>query len=238
MASKAAQKPTAAVHEFIDRAISSGAYKAGSKLPTERALAEALRVPRSAVRDALSVFEAQKRVVRVIGSGTYVAAPGHASMPQGDDVLRDISPAEVMAARLVLEPRIVLLVVTNATAADFARMEECNREAERAETAEEFERWDAALHKVIADASHNRLIVDLYDRITAARDCAEWGDLKHRSMTPERRAKYQSEHLEIVAALRARDAVRAEAALTRHVYSVRDNHFSGIPSLATGNSLE
>ncbi len=111
-----------------------------------------------------------------------------------------------MAARLIVEPRLAQLVAMNANAADFERMEECNRRAEAAEDFEGFEKWDAALHQAIAEATHNRLIIDIYATITAARDHAEWGDLKRMSITKERRDFYRQEHREIVAALRARDA--------------------------------
>ena len=66
-----------------------------------------------------------------------------------------VSPAELMSARLVLEPALIDMVIGNATAADFARMDECNLRAEAATTLEEFERWDAALHEAVAEAAHD-----------------------------------------------------------------------------------
>lgn len=214
------RRPTLLVQDFLDQAIRSGTYGPGSKLPTERALSERLRVPRSAVRDVLSVFEAQQKVVRIMGSGTYVA---ETLPPVAAPARSDASPTEIMAARLIVEPRLAQLVVMNANAADFERMEECNRRAEAADDFEGFEKWDAALHQAIAEATHNRLIIDIYATITAARDHAEWGDLKRMSITTERRDHYRQEHREIVAALRARDAKQAEAALTRHLNRVKAN---------------
>ncbi|MFC5068963.1 FadR/GntR family transcriptional regulator [Flaviflagellibacter deserti] len=224
----AGTKPAAMVQSYLAEAFASGSYRPGSKLPTERALSEQLGVPRAAVRDALSVFEAQRKVVRIIGSGTYVAEDASVDPP----VSGDASPVEIMAARLIFEPRLAMLVVMNATAADFERMEECNRKAEAADDFEEFERWDAALHQAIADATHNRLIIRLYATITSARDQAEWGHLKRRSITAERRDIYRREHREIVSALRARDAKMAEEALTAHLHRVRDNLLGYQPGAA------
>lgn len=216
-------KPVAAVQDFLVEAIVSGTYGPGAKLPTERALAAHLGVPRSAVRDALSVLEAQNRVVRIIGSGTYVSED---STPVHAGGAGDTSPAEIMATRMIFEPRLAVLVVANASAADFERMMECNRRAEESDGFAEFERWDASLHQAIAEATHNRLIVSIYATITAARDLAEWGDLKRRSVTAERRDVYRADHREIVAALRARDAKRAEEAIAAHLARVRNNLFS------------
>jgi DNA-binding FadR family transcriptional regulator len=218
-------KPVTAVHDFLMQAMVSGPYGPGSKLPTERALTQQLGVSRSVVRDALSLLEAQKRVVRVIGSGTYVSTEAPFE-PATRQLGRDASPAEIMAARMIFEPRLAFLVVATAGADDFERMSECNRRAEASDDFVEFEAWDAALHQTIADATHNKLIVSIYATITAARDFAEWGDLKRRSITAERRDIYRAEHREIVAALRARDAKRAENAIAAHLTRVRDNLFS------------
>src|SRR5438128_1040595 len=108
-------------------------------------MSEQFQVPRSAIRDALSVLEAEKRIVRIVGSGTYVAAPNDTTPVKGFErsTQSDTSPAEIMEARLLVEPRLAVLVIANATAADFERMDNCNRHAERADGFEEFEHWDA-----------------------------------------------------------------------------------------------
>jgi DNA-binding FadR family transcriptional regulator len=198
--------------------VASGAYPPGARLPTERALAEKLNLPRSAVRDALAGLEADGTIVRRVGSGTFVARAPEAPRPA-----TDASPTEIMEGRLLIEPRLAVLAVAHATAADFARMDHCNREAERTDSFEEFEHWDAALHQAIAEATHNRLLIELFRAITRARDQADWGELKRRSLTPDRRETYREQHRRIVAALRARDGARAEAELVAHLKTVRDN---------------
>jgi DNA-binding FadR family transcriptional regulator len=211
------------VHAFLAEAIAAGTYGRGAKLPTERALSEQLGVPRSAVRDTLSVLESQRQVMRIVGSGTYVA--DHEA-PEGEAPdLREVSPAEIMSTRLVLEPRLALLIVTNGTASDFERMDACNRSAEAASSFEEFERWDASLHQAMAEATHNQLIIDLYRTVTDARNRTEWGDLKRRSINEQRCNAYRADHRLIVKALRARDAAEAERAIEDHLRSVRSNLF-------------
>ncbi|WP_088347228.1 MULTISPECIES: FadR/GntR family transcriptional regulator [Rhodomicrobium] len=214
------------VRQWLLDMLASGQYAAGAKLPTERAVAERLGVPRSAVRNALAALEAEGVVVRLIGSGTFVAEPGAAPATDMRAALvtaGDASPTEIMEARLLIEPRIAALAVAHATLSDFGRMELCNREAETSDDFERFEHWDAALHQAIAEATHNRLIVGLYTAITRARDQADWGELKRRSLTAERRDHYREEHRRIVAALRARDAQGAETALIDHLRRVRHN---------------
>ena len=71
--------------------------------------------------------------------------------------------------------------------ADFERMEACLEKAEKAATLDEFELWDAALHEALAEATHNRFVIRVLDMVTAVRQQAEWGKLKDRIVTPERR---------------------------------------------------
>jgi DNA-binding FadR family transcriptional regulator len=214
------------VRQWLLEALTSGRYVAGAKLPTERAVAEQLAVPRSAVRNALAALEAEGLVVRLIGNGTFVAEPPSTSVKENRPPLvtvSDASPTEIMETRLLIEPRIAALAVAHATLRDFERMELCNRNAEGVDDFERFEHWDAALHQAIAEATHNRLIVGLYTTITRARAQADWGELKRRSLTAERRDHYREDHRRIVAALRARDAEGAEAALLDHLRRVRQN---------------
>ena len=51
----------------------------------------------------------------------------------------------------------------------------------------------------------------------------EWGVLKRRSATPERRLEYQAEHRALVAALRQRDAATARRVCLAHLVHVRIN---------------
>lgn len=212
------------VRDFILSGIRSGAYRANGKLPTERALSEQLGVPRSAVRDALAVLESGGAIKRVIGSGTYVRddiALGAAAV--GAAQASTASPSEIMQARLLVEPQLAQLAALNANQEDFAKFDECIRRGDAAESFEDFEHWDAALHEAIARSTHNRLVVEIYGMITRARDLTEWGELKRRSLSAERRDHYRREHHVIVAALKARDVNRAEEALLAHLRRVRDN---------------
>lgn len=212
-----------AVERELARLTAGPACQPGTRLPTERALAERLDVPRSAVRAGLDRLETEGRIIRIVGNGTFVTKP--ARDPRGDVASgsRDASPKEIMETRLLIEPALAALVVAHANSADMERIEEAMRGAEAARDFEDFEVWDGRFHQAIADATHNRLVIEVYRTITVARDFAEWGDLKRKSITIDRRAAYEAEHRDIVAALRSRDGGRAEATLGAHLLNVRRN---------------
>lgn len=62
------------VAERIRSSILSGAFPAGSRLPSERELAQRLGVSRPAVREAIGALQNLGLVVTRHGSGTYVTA--------------------------------------------------------------------------------------------------------------------------------------------------------------------
>lgn len=209
------------VREFILGGVEGGQFTPGDRLPTERELAERFDLPRNAVRKTLAQLEAEGTITRHVGRGTFLAPPVNAGVPD----VGHTSPAELMEARLRIEPALAELIVTHATAADFERMEACLDRAERAPTLDEFEAWDAALHEAMAAATHNNFVARVLSMVTAARSQAEWGKLKDRIVTPERRLQYQQEHRAILRALKGRDAEQARQAILAHLQHARRNLF-------------
>lgn len=215
----------ASLRETILENLRSRTWRAGHRIPTERAFGEQFGLSRSTVRRVLLDFKRKRLITQTVGSGTYVAERVHEALsellPGGS--AQTVSPGELMSARLVLEPALIEMAIGNATAADFARMDNCNHHAEMATTLEEFERWDAALHEAIANAAHNGFIANVFRLVNEVRSHSEWGVLKRRSATPERRLEYQQEHRALVAALKERDAARARALCLAHLVHVRTN---------------
>lgn len=204
--------------------------RAGSRLPTERRLAAELGVTRSSIRHALAILQAEGRISREVGRGTFFRrAPepldgaGHDSAQPGTAAGQGFAPADVMTIRRLLEPQAMPLVVAWATAADFEEMERCLAGGDQAASYEEFETWDLALHRCIVAASHSQLLGTLYAAIEAARHGQVWGDLKRRSASRERRLEYQEDHRALVAALRARNAAEAIEAMGAHLARVADH---------------
>lgn len=223
--SQSARAGVRRAREFIVDGAASGALAPGAQLPTERELAERFAVPRHALRRMLAQLEAEGAITRHVGRGTFLAASSASQDAQPSRSVMHTSPAELMEARLRIEPAVAELIVTNATPADFARMETCLDHAERAATLDEFERWDAALHNALAAATHNRFVICVLDMVAEIREQAEWGKLKNRIVTPERRLDYQREHRAIVGALKARDAERARQSILSHLQHARRNLF-------------
>jgi DNA-binding FadR family transcriptional regulator len=217
----------AALREGIVEKLQTREWRAGHRIPAERELGLQFGVGRSAVRRVMQGLKAQGLITQAVGSGTYVSDTVDKKLAglNAPDTGQAISPADLMSARLVLEPALMDMVTAHANAADFARMDECNAHAEAATTLASFERWDARLHEAIADAAHNSFMSSMFKLMNQVREQGAWGALKKLSVTPERRLEYQQQHRALVAALKNRDAERARALCTAHLVQVRTNMF-------------
>ncbi|MBO0874649.1 MAG: FadR family transcriptional regulator [Pseudonocardia sp.] len=209
-----------ALRRLVADGVTHGTLGPGARLPTERELVGQLGAPRSAVRRALDALEQDGIVVRHVGRGTFLADQLH---PVAATAPADTSPAEIMATRQLLEPQLARLAARSATQADLDRIEACLQRGAAASDAAGFESWDSALHRAIALATHNGLLVTLFDTMNAARTLPVWGSLKRRSSTPERRHCYHADHLAIVAALHERDGDAAADRMREHLTRVSEH---------------
>src|SRR5690606_29672257 len=144
--------------------IGSGRIPVGVKLPGERELGERFNTSRGSVRRVLAALRDSGWITQSVGSGTFATRPAHeVSADAGGHglFLDQTSPAELMEARLLIEPLMPALIVRHATRSDFARMHECLVNGEQAQTVEDFEFWDGELHQALAQATHNHFFLQV-----------------------------------------------------------------------------
>ena len=188
------------------------------RLPTERALAESLGISRRAVRRALEVLEAEGLVWRRQGSGTYVGAP-----PVESPAAANADFAEVMEARLRIEPQLAQLAALRADAGAVARMRDILAHLESAEDADARELWDSALHREIARAAGNRFFLTVFDAMDQARLDDNWRRIRERARSTANLSVYRAQHRAIVDAIAAHDPVAAGEAMLAHIRALNDN---------------
>ncbi|HEY8370787.1 MAG TPA: FadR/GntR family transcriptional regulator [Thermodesulfobacteriota bacterium] len=209
----------------LRRLLASGRYPVGSRLPAEREFAVTLRVGRSTLRKALAVLEADGKIWRHVGQGTFVGRtpPGQAIEPVVD--VQGASPREVLDARLVLEPAIAQFAAVSARPEDIAYLRRCLEKREAATDPETYEFWDHTLHRAIAEATHNPLLVAFLEIVSRLRREPGWKAYRLSTLTPERRARSALQHRAIVDAIAARNARDAFEAMRTHIDTIRTNLF-------------
>jgi DNA-binding FadR family transcriptional regulator len=191
-----------------------------TRLPPERELCEMLGVSRGELRKALAILEGQGELWRHVGKGTFIGARPAADMVSVAAIAARTNPAAVMRARLVIEPELTREAALHANLDDLAEMRLCARGARAAETWRQYENWDNRLHRAIAEATHNALLMAVFDTMNAVRRTVVWGRLRDDAPRPPDDHHSFAEHEAIVAAIAERDLAGAAAAMRAHLQMV------------------
>lgn len=203
------------IYQELKTGIMDGAYAAGSRLPTERALAEHFDAARNSVRKTLNLLEDEGLIIRHVGRGTFVRS----TLAQDEFTL-----AELLEARLLFEPNLPDLVVERITPELIAEMEEALERVRHAESWDQFKEAKYAVHMAIARASRNRFIISIFEQIIASRRRAGWGR-PGQQLSPVlvvREAAYRDNKI-IIDALRAGDADKAREAIRDYLLRTLSN---------------
>ncbi|HSD35717.1 MAG TPA: FadR/GntR family transcriptional regulator [Alphaproteobacteria bacterium] len=203
--------------------LDGGGLPVDSRLPPERELSRSLGVSRAGLRQALAVLEAEGQIWRHVGKGTFVGTRPISTVSDLDAMVRRTNPAEVMRTRLLIEPEVARLAAVNATPAQIAEMRNCMSRSRAAATWRQYESWDNRLHRTVAEATQNALLVSLLDTLGAVRRAVAWGRLRVSKVKPEPDHHSFAEHEAIVAAIAERDRERAAEAMRRHLETVERN---------------
>ncbi|MEU6722685.1 FadR/GntR family transcriptional regulator [Nonomuraea wenchangensis] len=161
------------VDQVIDQLkeqITSGSWPMNGKIPTETVLAEQLGVGRNTVREAVRALTHAGLLECRQGDGTYVRATSELSGAMLRR-LRQAEQLEILEVRRALEVESARLAATRRTDDDIARIEAALAERERAwdlDDPEYFVEADLAFHMAVAHATHNLVLIDLYEDFSAA----------------------------------------------------------------------
>jgi len=198
----------------------------GAKLPSERQLAEALGVSRTVVREAIRLLEARRLVEVQAGCGAVVRGVGPAPVTESINMLFEQADAKVsfddlQAVRGVLEVATAGLAAKHATPADLEFMAAALEQMIHAGQVDDQIQGDYDFHMAIARATQNQvfvLLLQALNDIVIKSWRAYWE--KHPALGPSdfRAAdEHESElyHLQILEAIRARDAGAARQAMAQ-----------------------
>lgn len=194
------------------------------KLPTERALSEALGVSRRAVRRALEVLEAEGLIWRRQGSGTYVGQRPNQWNSHIEALVAGTNFLEVMEVRLRVEPQLAQLAAVRATRADIERLFDLKAKIAGSTDADSHELWDGALHRHIAQCAGNQFFLGIFDVINRVRQDDSWQAIRELARNVNHtQAVVSKQHAAIVDAIASRDPVRAGEAMRQHLLTLQES---------------
>ncbi|MBR2574992.1 MAG: FadR family transcriptional regulator [Loktanella sp.] len=207
--------------EQIKDYISAERFNHNDRLPPERVLADRFCVTRGELRKALAELEKDGLIWRHVGRGTFIGARPVLNLADVAYLGELASPAQVIAARLVIEPELARLAAVYGTRADHAEIQSCNRRCRAASDWRSYEAWDNNLHYAVAKATHNKLLFYLFDILNVVRRSTVWGQPRTSRKPPDDHSSF-AEHEAICAAILARDGALASQRMREHLASVRD----------------
>lgn len=216
--------------------IRAGEFAPGDRLPSERELAERLRVSRSSVREALIALEIAGLVEVRVGSGVFVMGPASPDIGpagirrydgQGESPIRlasvnenDMSPFELLEVRLVLEPECAALAARHADDAQIAAILQVQRimSGDSAPNA-----YDRQFHEAIGAASGNAALAAALSYVWDLAEASPvFRRLDQHFVTSHVWELALAEHERLCAAIAERDDIRARHAMTAHILGIMD----------------
>lgn len=204
---------------LIDETVARGV----NRLPAEPNLSLELGISRGKLRTLLKRLESEGTIWRHVGKGTFI---GPKQLVDGTTVATAFSVDNILQARSALEPRLAALAATQANSNDVAAMEFCLAEMRQSASMLQWKRLDERLHRTIAEATHNILLLILYDTLRAQMkytldrriDQVYGAEKGPKDNTDE-------EHTTLVNAIKNHDPVAAERLMSQHLDSVRGRLF-------------
>jgi DNA-binding FadR family transcriptional regulator len=199
--------------------IAAGEWSTTGRLPAERELATQYGVARNTVRRAVEAIASEGTVARQIGRGTFLNG-GTGELAGIIQRVTGVSPADLMAVRLIVEPQAAAIAAKNASLSDLQAIADAHHHANRALQTDEFEHWDTQLHQRLFAATRNELLVGIHGILQVIRSRNPWIELKRKSFSENRRLHYCDQHADLVATLERRDADGAAAAMQGHIEAI------------------
>lgn len=217
--------------ERLATAIKLGFLAPGSRLPSERELAEQLLISRTTLRQALTALVQSGLLVTSRGrrGGTFVAEPLPLP-PRPRRVLQEDELLGLLDHRLAIETGAMLRAVERATDEDIARLRALTDQMESTDKFEDYRQADVRFHIGIAEATHSSRLVGGMTEVHSELD--EVVDLVPHPHEILSRANEQ--HRRLVSLLKKREATGAVRLLAKHLEGTEHFIIGMLPVAARG----
>lgn len=208
-----------ALAQRLQAQLRDGTWPAGSRIPSQRLLAQQYGVSRASLREAVMTLETLGLLHSEPGRGTFVTRPGSEARQLPQWRHHDMaSPASVFETRVMLEPAIAAAAARQAApmvAEDLCRLTDEMEAAWRSGDLIAHVEADRAFHANLAEHCGNPLLQTLYRSV---RDMLQETQRIPIPVTPDARmAQSLNEHRRVAAAVATGDAATAYNEMSGHI---------------------
>lgn len=231
------ERVKAAANEIFEQVV-SGRYSYGTRLASERALSEEFGLSRAAVRQVIEFLEAYEVVKRRPNSGAFIVYSPQADNGLHDDepqapgaqvlnitaIAETASPFEMNILCSIVEPEMVRLAALYMSVRDLAELRAILDELDKIVVdAGRFAHMEKKFLMKMAECTHNRLLITIYQIITEVRRQPHWCSTRIQSLTPERIEEVQNRLKSLYWALESRDIESAVSFMKLVISGAQDD---------------
>ncbi len=209
----------------VKQMIMSQTYRPGDKLPSEKELSEMFGVSRMSIREALAILSSAKIIDIRHGEGSFVQAinvfhyipPVAISMIEFPEAL-----LQLLEVRIILEASAAELAAERADTTALKDMEiALQGYLDEVSTKRSGDQYDLRLHKAIAQATGNYVLIEFMNRISDMIFEGMQYTLNQNIGNERKVREVYDEHARIVQAIQSRNPSQARLAMTSHLNNVR-----------------
>lgn len=200
--------------DYIFGMIQNKALTIGSKLPTERAIAQELNIGRNSTREALSILHGMGMVKSVQGSGNYICADANKTIFQILTVmlaLGSITQKDVCEFRRAMEKTVCMLLLEKGISEDTGK--EMKRLLDNMKNDQPV-RSDREFHALLVTAAHNELLSTIMGAVMTVYQ--EWIDLVLKKADPQTKDILVSYHEDIYNGIKNKSESLVNEAIDKH----------------------
>jgi len=205
------------IADTIMQQINDGTLKPGSRIPTERQLAEQFQSSRTSVREAIHTLSSRGFLESRVGDGTFVreVTLDNLLMPLSSVLAKDRKLIrDVLDVRLILESESACRAAENASNEDIIQMEDAIRQmTEEVNRGNPGLEQDFLFHQQVAHASGNEALAQI---LVICSDLLS-KSTRNSLSKPGNSRKSISDHLKILEAIRNKDPEAASLVMREHL---------------------
>ena len=216
----------------ILQAITKGKLNPGSKLPSERELAEQFKISRPVIREGISALSFLGVVQRKQGKGNYISNNLNRAIINNSFkytlISKEKEVEDLLEARKTIECELISLAALRRTPFHLEELEQKIQELKHCKKTN-FKRvqLDFEFHLLIGEAAKSKILQNLQMAI---------GDkvmeiMKVGVFLPEALIKTEAEHIVMYKAIEDSDAERARKIMERHIEQLKTRHIRKLENI-------
>lgn len=209
------------ISEQIQNQIENGSWKEGEKIQGELALAQLFQVSRGSIREAIKSLQLMGILEARTGQGTFVAQNAVQKIRDNklieminDDEYRD----QVLECRYMIEPQAAFVAAQICTEDDISHLQflydemmKCSEQGQ----SKGVNIWGQRFHSYIVDLMKNEILSAIYK--TIEQQLLNEREKFCKSNEEDVVVSYHYEHLDLIEAFKAHDAVKARKIMDKHL---------------------